>query len=71
MHIRHGDGIASECGHGAACDDGFDQAQSAMMRHLSADLKRGHMLTIGRDKADMTLVLVTVGGDAHKKLLVI
>jgi hypothetical protein len=28
------------------------------------------MLTIGRDKADMTLVLVTVGGNAHKKLLV-
>jgi hypothetical protein len=29
------------------------------------------MLTIGRDKADMTLVLVTVGGNAHKELLMI
>ena len=39
-----------------------------MVGYVGRDIKRGDVKTVGRNLANVTLVVMAVGGNAHKRL---
>jgi hypothetical protein len=68
MHVGQSYGVLGQCRQLAACHHRFDQAQGAVVRDFRRDIKRGDVKTIIRDLADETLVVMAVGGNAHRGL---